>query len=469
MEGVAETAADAGRPEGTAVGTQPQALRLSPQASPAPTTAVVLAAGRGSRMRSAHPKVLSRVGGITLIERVVRTLYAAGIERVVVVVGYRSEEVIQALRATRLRVEVIHNVAWQRGDLGSVMAGIRSVEGRCLVAMGDHVFGSKLVERVLETPGELVVAVDRDLSRCWNLEDATKVRVDESGRLTALGKELSEFDGVDIGLAVLEAAETLAPRSPGSTLWNQLKHDLIASGREVVACDAAGALWADVDTPAEVRRAERELCRELGPKPGDGHIARHLNRRISLPVSRALLRTSMTPGSAGAAAFLTVAAGAAAIASGQTWGLVLGGVLIQLGSALDGVDGELARVALRTSPRGEVLDTVLDRVGDLAAVVALVLAAGATDLAWAFGLAAAIACLQIPFLGILATRFGQSIRTYVRRDLRLLLFASVALVGQPLGALAAVAVLGSLDAIRAFAVLLRRLPGPTSGVPARRL
>jgi hypothetical protein len=29
--------------------------------------------------------------------------------------------------------------------------------------------------------------------------------------------------------------------------------------------------------------------------------------------------------------------------------------------------------------------------------------------------------------------------------------------------------LGSLDAIRAFAVLLRRLPGPTSGVLARRL
>jgi bifunctional UDP-N-acetylglucosamine pyrophosphorylase/glucosamine-1-phosphate N-acetyltransferase len=49
--------------------------------------AVILAAGQGTRMKSPLPKVLHRVGGRTLLERVIDTVEATGCERIVVVVG----------------------------------------------------------------------------------------------------------------------------------------------------------------------------------------------------------------------------------------------------------------------------------------------------------------------------------------------------------------------------------------------
>lgn len=59
--------------------------------------AVILAAGKGTRMKSTGPKVLARLCGIPLIEWVVNAVRKAGISRVLVVVGYKKEEVAEVL------------------------------------------------------------------------------------------------------------------------------------------------------------------------------------------------------------------------------------------------------------------------------------------------------------------------------------------------------------------------------------
>src|SRR5262245_55276018 len=59
--------------------------------------AVVLAAGMGTRMRSDLPKVLVPVLGRPMIEYVLDALRAAGIRRIIVVVGYRADDVRQTL------------------------------------------------------------------------------------------------------------------------------------------------------------------------------------------------------------------------------------------------------------------------------------------------------------------------------------------------------------------------------------
>ena len=55
------------------------------------TTAVVLAAGKGTRMRSELPKVLFPVLGRAMIHWVLDALQSAGIRQIIVVVGYRAE------------------------------------------------------------------------------------------------------------------------------------------------------------------------------------------------------------------------------------------------------------------------------------------------------------------------------------------------------------------------------------------
>lgn len=68
----------------------PPAVLPPSDAANAPT-AIVLAAGKGTRMKSDLPKVLVRAAGKPMVRHVVAALRAAGIERIVVVVGYRAE------------------------------------------------------------------------------------------------------------------------------------------------------------------------------------------------------------------------------------------------------------------------------------------------------------------------------------------------------------------------------------------
>ena len=62
------------------------------------TMAIVMAAGKGTRMESELPKVLVPACGRPMIEYVLDTLDAAGVSKSVVVVGYRADDVREALK-----------------------------------------------------------------------------------------------------------------------------------------------------------------------------------------------------------------------------------------------------------------------------------------------------------------------------------------------------------------------------------
>jgi bifunctional UDP-N-acetylglucosamine pyrophosphorylase / glucosamine-1-phosphate N-acetyltransferase len=102
------------------------------------TVAVVLAAGKGTRMKSDLPKVLVPVAGRPMIEFVLDAMSAGGVERMIVVIGYRGDLVRQTL-AGRAGVSFVE----QREQLGTghaVMAcreALGSFDGAVLVVAGD--------------------------------------------------------------------------------------------------------------------------------------------------------------------------------------------------------------------------------------------------------------------------------------------------------------------------------------------
>ena len=58
---------------------------------------IILAAGKGTRMKSELPKVIHEVAGVPMVLRVYNALVAAGVEKVVAVVGYQKEKVAEVL------------------------------------------------------------------------------------------------------------------------------------------------------------------------------------------------------------------------------------------------------------------------------------------------------------------------------------------------------------------------------------
>lgn len=93
----------------------------------------------------------------------------------------------------------------------------------------------------------------------------------------------------------------------------------------------------------------------------DGIVSRYLNRPLSRPTARALQNTPATPNAVTLFTLALSAVTAALVAVG--WNIV-GGVLIQAVSVIDGVDGELARLKAMSSRFGAVLDAVTDRYAD---------------------------------------------------------------------------------------------------------
>jgi len=102
------------------------------------TTAIVLAAGKGTRMKSDLPKVLIPVCGRPMVEHVLDTLASAGVERTLVVVGYRSDLVRQQL-AGRTGVAFVEQTE-QRGTGHAVMMcreQLVGYEGPVVIVTGD--------------------------------------------------------------------------------------------------------------------------------------------------------------------------------------------------------------------------------------------------------------------------------------------------------------------------------------------
>jgi bifunctional UDP-N-acetylglucosamine pyrophosphorylase / glucosamine-1-phosphate N-acetyltransferase len=102
------------------------------------TLAVVMAAGKGTRMKSELPKVLVPVCGRPMIDYVLDALEAAGVDRSIVVVGYRADDVRQSLSARRNLAFALQ--AEQRGTGHAVMSCreyLAQHDGPVLVVAGD--------------------------------------------------------------------------------------------------------------------------------------------------------------------------------------------------------------------------------------------------------------------------------------------------------------------------------------------
>jgi 1L-myo-inositol 1-phosphate cytidylyltransferase / CDP-L-myo-inositol myo-inositolphosphotransferase len=425
-----------------------------------PITAVILAAGRGTRLR-AGSKPLAIVGGTTLLERAVATARAAGIRRIVVVVDALDGPVASFCR-TRLRdVEVAWAPDHARGNGATVLAGLAHAGGRCLVMMVDHVHEAASLERLLAAGGDLVFAVDSHAGSV-DLDDATLVR-HENGAVVDIDKRLMDFDAVEAGLALCSADALcdVAASLQGELEFNRVKRAWLDAGRRIDTVDIDGAFWADIDTPRERRRAIGELVDRYGSKATDGPVARLVNRPLSRFVSRRLLATRIGPNPVTLAnlALLLLSGVLLALGADDDVLLIAGGVLVQVASALDGVDGEVARVAGRRSELGAVLDAVCDRYGDLAVYIGAAVAAG-TPAAWPWALGAVVANWQLSFLRreherIAGTLPASHVRWQWSRDVRLLVLAVSCVALQPLWGLAAAAVVGNLDALRRLVALIR--------------
>jgi len=237
--------------------------------------AVILMAGEGSRLRGSDKTFLKPfvpVLGRPLISYTLDALVSARIQTVHFVIGYESERVtghLKRLIPSGLNASFIENRNWQKQNGISLLVAAGHVGARFLLTMSDHLFDRAIIGRLLDSfdPGLLNISVDRKLGSIFDLEDAMKIRT-RGDRVIGIGKNLEDYDAIDIGLFVcpveifgyLERAKSESCRNDCS-LADGIR--LMAADDKVGAIDIGNAWWQDVDTPEMLQHAEKQLAERM--------------------------------------------------------------------------------------------------------------------------------------------------------------------------------------------------------------
>jgi len=248
--------------------------------------AVILAAGFEPQLlplNADKPKCMLDVKGRTILARQVETLGKVGIKDVVVVRGYKKE------RVTADGVRFVDNERWETtGELGSLFAAEQELTKPCVIAYGDILYETAVLEKLVRTKADLAVVVDRafvDAQRAGLplppgpldlvvTETAPRgrrfVAPEEGSRVLRIGPDVAPADahGEFIGLAMCSAAGAEALRSVHAELrqraeglerasFTHLLQALIDRGHAVVAVDVHKG-WMEVDSFDDYRRVWAE-------------------------------------------------------------------------------------------------------------------------------------------------------------------------------------------------------------------
>ena len=231
--------------------------------------AIILAAGRGSRMKSLtdeRPKCLVELRGKPLLEWQLESLRAAGISDIAVVTGYKRE-----LLAERGLSE-FHNPRWAETNMVSSLACAESwLDGEaCIVSYSDIFYSPVAVQSLINSDATLAVTYDPNWLQLWTerfgdpLLDAETFRLTAAHTLAEIGNKPQSVDDVQgqyMGLLrftpegwaeVVRLRAELSPQQRDSMHMTNTLQRVIDAGRVPIEAVAYTGEWGEVDSSEDL-------------------------------------------------------------------------------------------------------------------------------------------------------------------------------------------------------------------------
>ncbi len=183
-------------------------------------TAVILAAGEGSRLRESTgtdiPKPLYPINGDPLIKRIMFSLFICRIKRFIIVLGWERHHLAKKIIQYRIpgtEIQFVDNDQWKTHGTGiSLLKAEKLVkdEQAFVCCMGDHLFEPEIIHRLTSSyevgfPWEAQIAID--LEKGHNHKEGTRVRLNPSDsphcpRVDSIGRRLVSYSAIDAGIFV---------------------------------------------------------------------------------------------------------------------------------------------------------------------------------------------------------------------------------------------------------------------------
>ena len=228
---------------------------------------LILAAGNGSRLRAMSadlPKPLVSFQGKPILAHVIRGAQQAGIDEFVIVLGYRGDLIrnwFESRRPGRARFTWVENPDYHKSNGVSALKARKAIHDKFLLLMADHIFQPETARRMVSQDiamGEVVLGVDPNIGRIFDIDDATKVRR-RGDRIVDIGKEIKGYDAIDTGMFLCTPAlfDDLdhSSKDGNCSLSDGMRR--LARSRRLRALEI-DAPWHDLDTPEAFAHAWEE-------------------------------------------------------------------------------------------------------------------------------------------------------------------------------------------------------------------
>jgi choline kinase len=244
---------------------------------------IILAAGTGSRLApltNDRPKCLVELAGRPLLEWTLAATERSGIDEVVVIGGYRAEQL------RKYDVTLLVNENFATTNMVHTLFRARAYFGDgFIMSYGDIAYAPDVLERLMDAPPGVSVVVDADWRSYWErrfddpLKDAETLKLADDGRIVEIGNRPRSFAEIDAqyiglvafkggGVSALERAIEAAgadqargrnpfgcPRPLDALYMTDLLQGMIALGERVMPLAISGQ-WIEVDSCSDLALAE---------------------------------------------------------------------------------------------------------------------------------------------------------------------------------------------------------------------
>ncbi|UQZ91343.1 hypothetical protein C4J81_18775 (plasmid) [Deltaproteobacteria bacterium Smac51] len=243
--------------------------------------AVILAAGRGSRLKRHTddlPKCLTELAARPLLYWQLEALSQAGAGEIAVVSGYQSGKIKELAGSGPAPFTALENVRWAETNmLASLLCAADWAGGEeCLISYSDIVYPAAHARQLMGDKNPVALTYDLQWEKLWSLRsggdplfDAETFRA-EGGLLKDIGlkpQSLDEVRGQYMGLLKLTATgwriwlETCRAmgQAVDRTDMTGFLRKLLAEGVKIGAVPVSGA-WCEVDTDGDLEKYEAALA-----------------------------------------------------------------------------------------------------------------------------------------------------------------------------------------------------------------
>ena len=240
-------------------------------------TAVILAAGMGTRLRESHtgmPKGFLRLGEEPIVAESIARLRKAGINNILIVTGHLAE-FYEELAAKDPAINTVHNPQYaESGSMYSLWCARERIDGPFLLLESDLIYEQRALDVLLSGPAEAVLLSgptnagdevyvetegDEPNTRLYAMsKDADALGAEPSGELVGISRISPELFRCMIDYAEMEFHQ-------GNLRVDYETDALVHAGRQLpVSCPVvADLLWGEIDDASHLERVRERIYPQL--------------------------------------------------------------------------------------------------------------------------------------------------------------------------------------------------------------